>query len=216
MHRSSLVTAAILILALAPIPAPAQTAKLVERPPDPHGSPRPFREAKDVPVRTSLYLELAAPPGAKASEANPDSVSVSLRPDEGAAVELLGPGRRFAAGALGWLKPKSDLSGARSLAVYIEPPGPLRPATRYTATVRAALGGAKSGAPSNAGTWSFTTEAADPSHRLAFSLDLAAEPVRWHGRFFSGLCNVIFCSQAANYGPTYDLMDSAHKEHPNA
>jgi len=38
----------------------AQQTKLVERPPDPHGSPRPFRDAKNVPLRTSLYLELAA------------------------------------------------------------------------------------------------------------------------------------------------------------
>src|SRR5689334_10677405 len=142
MPRQPLRAIAILILALAPLPALAQTVKLVERPPDPHGSPRPFRDAKDVPVRTSLYLELAAPPGAKATEANPESVSVSLRPDGGEALELLGPGRRFAAGASGWLKPRTDLSGARSLAVYIEPPGPLRPATQYTATVRAALEGA--------------------------------------------------------------------------
>jgi hypothetical protein len=215
MQRRTFSTTVFLIMALGAFPALAQTAKLVERPPDPHGSPRPFRDAKDVPVRTSLYLELAAPPGAKA-EVNPDSVSVSLRPDGGEAVELLGPGRRFTVGASGWLKPKSDLSGARSLAVYLEPTGPLRPATRYTVTVRAAIGGAKSGAPSEAGTWSFTTEAAGSSHRLAFSLDLATEPVRWHGRFFSGLCNVIFCSQAANYGPTYELMAAARKEHPRA
>ena len=51
---------------------------------------------------------------------------------------------------------------------------------------------------------------------LEFPLDLRAEPVRWHGRFFSGLCNVIFCSQAANYGPTYDLMAEARKRHPRA
>ena len=152
-----------------------------------------------------------------------DSVSVSLQPDGGAAVELLRPGSRFAEGASGWLRPKSDLSGARSLAVYIEPPGPLRPRARYTATVRASAGragssdgSAGSALPSLAGTWSFTTEAAEPAHRLAFALDLGAEPVRWHGRFFSGVCNVTFCSQAANYGPTYDLMTEARKQHPRA
>src|SRR5579875_3372650 len=79
MHGRLFIAIAMLILALAPPSALAQGAKLVERPPDPHGSPRPFRDAKDVPVRTSLYLELAAPAGAKATEANPDSVSVSLR-----------------------------------------------------------------------------------------------------------------------------------------
>ncbi|HKI17634.1 MAG TPA: hypothetical protein VKA15_07125, partial [Isosphaeraceae bacterium] len=30
------------------------------------------------------------------------------------------------------------------------------------------------------------------------------------------LCNVIFCSQAANYGPTYELMAEARKRHPRA
>ena len=67
-----------------------------------------------------------------------------------------------------------------------------------------------------AGTWSFTTEAAARSIALEFPLDLATEPVRWHGRFFSGLCNVIFCTQAANYGPTFELMAEARKRHPRA
>ncbi len=212
MHRYPVITPAILVLALGPLataPSLGQPVKLVERAPDPHGSPRPFRDARDVPLRTSLYLELAAPSG----EVNPESVSLSLCPDGGESVELLRPGHRFADGASGWLRPKSDLSGARSLAVYIEPPGPLKPATRYTATVRAAVGRAQ---PADAGTWSFTTESLGAPHALAFRLDLAAEPVRWHGRFFSGVCNVTFCSRAAQYGPTYDLMAEARKEHPRA
>ena len=49
-----------------------------------------------------------------------------------------------------------------------------------------------------------------------FSLDLKADPIQWHGRFFSGICNVIFCTQAANYGATFDLMAAARKQHPNA
>ena len=53
-------------------------------------------------------------------------------------------------------------------------------------------------------------------HAVSFVLDLKSEPVRWHGRFFSGICNVVFCTQAANYGPTYELMAAARKEHPNA
>ena len=70
-----LITAAILILALGPFattPSLGQAVKLVVREPDPHGSPRPFRDAHDVPLRTSLYLELANPPGSKAGEVNPD------------------------------------------------------------------------------------------------------------------------------------------------
>jgi hypothetical protein len=217
--------AAVLILSLGPLATVScfgQAVKLVERAPDPHGSPRPFRDARDVPLRTSLYLELATPPGAKAVDVNPDTVSVRLRPDGGPAIELLQPGRQFVEGASGWLRPKSDLSGARSLAVYIEPPGPLKPMTRYAIVVLASAGSGGAGeaartqpAPAaDAGSWSFTTEAAEPLHHLAFHLNLAAEPVQWHGQFFSGLCNVIFCSQAANYGPTYDLMAEARKQHP--
>lgn len=109
---------------LATNPALGQSVKLVERAPDPHGSPRPARDARDVPLRTSLFLELGLPPGAEAGEMNPESVSVSLRPDGGEAVELLRPGRRFAEGVSEWLRPKQDLSGAKSLAVYIEIPRP--------------------------------------------------------------------------------------------
>ena len=75
-------------------------------------------------------------------------------------------------------------------------------------------GGRRPAQPADAGTWSFTTEAAAAVHALEFPLDLATEPVRWHGRFFSGICNVVFCTQAANYGPTYDLMAEARKQHP--
>jgi hypothetical protein len=195
--------------------AAAQQVKLVERAPDPHGSPRPAREARDVPLRTSLYLELGMPPEARAGEVGLDSVSVTLRSEGGAAIELLRPGRRFAEGVSGWLRSKQDHAGARSLAVYVEPGGPLEPATRYAVRVSAGPAGG-AGAPTDAGTWSFTTEEAPSVHALTFPLDLKAEPVRWHGRFFSGLCNVIFCSQTENYGPTYELMAQARKEHPRA
>ena len=46
-------------------PAFAQHAAIVDRPPDPHGSPRPARDARDVPVKTSIYFELGAPKGTK-------------------------------------------------------------------------------------------------------------------------------------------------------
>ena len=67
-----------------------------------------------------------------------------------------------------------------------------------------------------AATWSFTTESVPAVHSQEFSLDLKAEPIHWQGRFFSGICNVIFCTQAANYGPTFDLMAEARKSHPRA
>ena len=207
MARRTADSVAFLLLALGVTGAAEPPAKLVVREPDPHGSPRPFRDARDVPPRTSLYFELAMPPEA-AADVDPEAVAVTLRPAGGAAVELLRPGRRFVAGGSGWLRPKHDLSGQKSLAVYIEPGRPLTPATRHDVRVSAGT--------EEAGSWSFTTEEAPAARTLEFPIDLGAEPVRWHGRFFSGLCNVIFCSEAANYGPTYDLMAEARKQHPRA
>ena len=51
---------------------------------------------------------------------------------------------------------------------------------------------------------------------IKFPLDFGATPVRWHGAFFSGICNVLFCTRATTFGPTYDLMNAARKEHPKA
>ncbi len=195
-----------------------QAIKLVERSPDPHGSPRPARDARDVPLRTSLYFELQLGPPRAANgikDVSADSVVVSLQSSGDDAIELLRGGRRFAEGCSGWLRPRSDLSGARSLAVYIEPGRTLKPAANYTVRV-SAIPAANGGQPENAATWSFTTEAAPSVHALEFPLDLGAGGVEWHGRFFSGLCNVIFCTEQANYGPTYDLMADARKLHPRA
>jgi Glycosyl hydrolases family 39 len=219
MVKSIIKCAAIfIILIIGPLgasPSPGQPVKLVERLPDPHGSPRPARDARDVPLRTSLYFELGMPPKAKVQEVNPDSVVVRLEPKGGDAVELLRPGQHFVEGGSGWLRPKNDLSGVKSLAVYIEPPSSLKPATSYSVHVSA---GPKdeAGRSPNSMTWSFTTEAASSVQALEFPLDLGTVPVRWHGHFVSGLCNVIFCTQAANYGPTYELMADARKRHPRA
>ena len=78
----------------------AQNVKLVERPPDPHGSPRPARDARDVPIKTSIYLELGIPAQAKAGDVSPESVSVGLREQGGEAVDLLRPGRFVRRGCL--------------------------------------------------------------------------------------------------------------------
>jgi hypothetical protein len=207
------IVAAVWLLALAPA-AKAQV-KLAERPPDPHGSPRPAKGARDVPERTSIYFELETPPGPKADDVSPESVAVRLQADGKPATELLGPGGKFPAGIRGWLRPKQDLQGRKALAVYIEPGAPLDSATTYHVSVTA--GSTKpAGAPAPAGNWSFTTEASPSVHALDFVLDLGTAPVQWHGRFFSGICNVVFCTQAANYGPTFDLMAMARKEQPNA
>src|SRR6185312_13610736 len=89
-----------------------QQVRLVERAPDPHGSPRPARDARDVPLRTSVYLELGISGGAKTGEVSPEAVAVRLEPEGGDAIELLGPGQRFTEGVSGWIRPKQDLSGA--------------------------------------------------------------------------------------------------------
>ncbi len=150
-------------------------------------------------------------------DVSPDSVAVRLQPKGGDAVRAApaGPAASSRASS-GWLRPKSDLSGVKSLAVYIEPAGPLKPATNYTVHVSAGRPARARAIPKTPG------PGASPPRRLLrvqaieFPLDLGTAPVRWHGQFFSGLCNVIFCTQAANYGPTYELMAEARKQHPRA
>jgi hypothetical protein len=198
-----------------PAPASGQQVKLVERAPDPHGAPRPARDAGNVPLRTSLYLELELSRADKTGGVSPESVAVSLEAEGATAVELLGLGRQFARGSSGWLRSKQDLGGNQSLAVYIEPGAALEPLKVYTVRV-AANAQSKPNVASDAGSWKFTTEARPEVHPVRFAIDLRSEPVTWHGRFFSGICNVIFCTEAAGYGPTYDLMAAARKQHPRA
>jgi hypothetical protein len=205
---------------LTPASVPAQQVAIIERPCDPHGTPRPARGARDVPLATSLYFELGMGPAAQAEAVSTDSVTVQLEPERGAPRPLLGPGQQFAGRSSGWLRPRRVQQGAALrtvslLAVYIEPGEPLQPATTYTVRVAARTGGGAAHVDA-AGTWSFTTEAAPRAHSLPLALDLGAAPVQWHGAFFSGLCNVCFCTQAASFGPTYDLMAAARKEHPRA
>ena len=125
MVRLNSKSVAFLFLALGQLGASGslgQQVKLVERVPDPHDTPRPARDAQDVPLRTSLYFELGASAEAnKIQDVNPDSVAVRIQAKGGDAVELLRPGRRFVEAGSGWLKTKIDLSGGETLAVYIEP-----------------------------------------------------------------------------------------------
>jgi len=193
---------------------------MVERKPDPHGSPRPARETRHVPVATSLYFEIELAAGETGDAIDPQSVSVSLQPASGALIELLQTGKKFVGPCTGWLKPRHGGQGsnyrvARLLAVYLEPGQILKPETRYTARVSArSIAGAV--VPDAVGTWSFTTEAATGSQPVSFALDLRSPAVDWRGRFFSGLCNVTFCSNAESYGPTYNMMTLARKEHSRA
>ena len=166
-----------------------------------------------MPLRTSIYCELEGVQGAQVADVDPESVSISLQPDGGARVEMLRSSGRIAPGCRGWLRPKQDLQGKKSLAVYVEPAGPLVANKTYNVIVTAGAGQPSLAAAHD---WSFTTEAAPANRPVSFSLDLKLDPLRWHGRFFSGICNVIFCTQAANYGPTFDLMAEARKRHPRA
>ncbi len=156
----------ILFLALWPLVASAavEPIKLIERVPDPNGSPRPFRDAEDVPLRTSIYFELAAP--TDAGDAFPQSVSVGLQADQGDAVELLRPGGHFAPDVSGWVRPSG-----KSIAVYIETGATLKPSARYTVHVSAAPTDAA--ADAEVASWSFTTEPAPSVHSLDYQLDLA-------------------------------------------
>jgi hypothetical protein len=168
-----------------------------------------------VPLRTSLYLELGMSADARDDAVDPDTVAVQIRAAGPEAAALLRTGQRFDTGVSGWLKPTQDLGGNKALAVYIEHGLALRPLTLYEVFVSAR---SKSGAtlPADRGRWSFTTEAATSVEPVSLGIDLRTEPVQWHGAFFSGLCNVIFCSEAASYGPTYDLMAETHRRHPRA
>ncbi|MEO6809865.1 MAG: hypothetical protein ABI353_12195 [Isosphaeraceae bacterium] len=195
--------------------APAREVKLLDRKPDPHGAPRPARMARDVPLGTSLYLELDPGSDAKTDTIDPDSVVIQIQVEGGEPRELLGLGQRFAKGVSGWLRPKGGLLGGGPLAIYLEPGSDLTPATKYTARVKAR---SREGAvlPDAKGAWSFTTEEAPRVHPITFPLDLNAKAVHWRGAFFSGFGNISFCTKKESFGSTYELMDEARKDNPAA
>lgn len=200
-------------------PVPSSGIRLVERKADPHGSPRPGRESRHVPTATSLYFEIEVP-GDNDDTIDPRSVAVRLQPEAGDPIDLLQPGETFVGPCSGWLKPRRGAQGAdyrmaRLLAVYLEPGQPLLPQTRYTVRASARTSGGVE-LPEASGMWRFTTEPATAVRRVEFALDFNSAPVEWKGRFFSGLCNVTFCSNVDSYGPTYEMMAGARKEHPRA
>ncbi len=164
--RSRLFLILMAVQLVACIPCAGQQVKLVERLPDPHGSPRPARDARDVPVKTSIYFELERQKADMGGEVRPDSVSVSLQAEGRASAELLRAGGGFAEGCRGWLRPKQDLQGKKALAVYVELAAPLKPATTYKVVVMAGGAGERAQAAA-AGTWSFRTGAARGVHAVS-------------------------------------------------
>src|SRR5262249_29407924 len=141
------------VLACAAVAAGAEI-KLVTKPADPYGSPRPAAGQGHVPLRTTFYVELAL--GEKAADAVlPEPVAIELEPEGGAAFAILRPGRQFATGYTGKFIPGKDDKAGPTLGVYVDPDRPLHPATRYTVRVAArSRGGAA--LPDKAGNWHFT------------------------------------------------------------
>jgi hypothetical protein len=207
--RTTALTA--LLTAAVAVSAGAAEVKLLTKPADPYGSPRPAPGQEHVPLRTTFFVELGVPEKAAADAVLPESVAIELEPDGGPAVAVLKPDRKFADGYAGRFLPGKD--GA--LAVYVDPPRDLRPATGYTIRVTAK---SRNGAtlPAKAGTWHFSTEAESKPHPVEFRLALDGPAVRWEGGFFTGFCNVAFCSSRAHRIPTYELMAEVRKTSPRA
>ena len=183
--------------------ARGEPLRLLQAAPDPYGYPRPAAGATEAPLATSLFFQIgfAAETG---DHVLPESVAVQLGPRGEPAAPILEPGERFVSGYSGRLIPGKHRGAA--LAVYLDSPHDLEPATTYVVSVqaRSQQGAVLSG---EAGVWEFTTAAvlADTAHR--FRLDLAAEPVHWQGGFFTGFCKPSFCTSSSNRLESYALMD---------
>jgi hypothetical protein len=204
--------AALLLLVFGAVPLSGAELRLVHRKPDPYGSPRPARGAVNVPLRTSLYFDLELKDAAPGDRLLPDSVTVGLQAGQGEAVDLLERENRFCDGAKGWVRPRANEGG---LAVYVDPGFALQPETPYRVQVTARSREGAELAASNA-TWGFTTETAAREHEVQLAVDLRSQPVHWRGGFFTGICNVVFCTQEESFGGLYGMMTEAQKQHPRA
>ncbi len=183
---------------------------------DPFGFPRPGAGHTDVPLRTSLFLELGIEKPEPADAVLPESVSITLQPDGEEPADVLTAGPRFAPGWSGRLFPTARGPERQpALAVYATPYVPLKPGTNYTIRV---IARSRHGAelPARDGAWSFTTEPAPQRHEVALGLNFGAAAVRWHGGFFTGFCKPSFCTSDPALIGTYELMAEARKRSPKA
>jgi hypothetical protein len=213
LHRfAGLLAAALFSLGLGTSGRAAEI-KLLTRPQDPYGIPRPSPGEANVPLRTSYYFELGLS-DKSADHVLAESVAIDVQPQGGDSQALLLPGRRFAPGYSGKLTPGESGEGPL-LRVYVDSDRPLRPVTRYTLHVQAR---SQAGAvlATKAGTWQFTTEATPAVHRLHFTLPANAPVVHWQGGFFTGFCNVCFGTGSIYRIPTYDLMEQVRRTSPRA
>lgn len=193
----------------------AAEVRLLSKPHDPYGSPRPAPNQEYVPLRTSFYVELAAGDADSSDAVAPESVGIELEPKGQPALAVLRSGWRPAQGYSVRFLPGTDRQGGATLIVYVDSERRLLPSTRYTVrlTARSHKGAVL---PARAGTWQFTTEDVPRTHPLAFDLSWKSPPVRWQGGFFTGFCSTGFCTGPVHRIPTYRLMEQVRKCSPRA
>ena len=206
---------AAILCALLSAGARADEVKVIQRAADPFGAPRPEPNQKHVPLRTTIYVELGMGEKDSKDAVLPESVAIEIQPAGGKPVAVLNKNRRFAEGFSGRFLPGRGGTAKSTLAVYVEPEQPLHPETTYTIRVAARSGDAAS-LPEKAGAWTFTTEGEPKPRPIEFRLNLRDAPARWEGGFFTGFCNVSFCTSKPQRIPTYDLMAAVRKDAPKA
>jgi len=191
----------------------AQEIKLLRAKPDPYGYPRPAPNQKNVPVATSVFLQIGFDDNNTTDYVLSDSIAVQIGPRGEPAIDMLKPGTQFANGYRGKVFPGKDRGPA--VAVYIDGGADLKPSTTYIVSVSAR---SKDGAilSGKKGIWEFSTEDVTVVSPLQFRLDLSTSPVNWHGGFFTGFCKPSFCTSASNRIPGYELMERVRKRRPKA
>jgi len=189
--------------------------KLLSKPHDPYGSPRPAPGQQHVPLLTTFYVELSVGQRGSSDAVVPESIRIELEPKGGRAFAVLRPDRQAAVGYRARFMPKDSPQGGAALAVYVDSERRLLPLNQYTLRLSAR---SREGAvlPAAAGTWQFTTEPASQTHCLRFDLCLKSSAVRWEGGFFTGFCSTGFCTSASNRLPTYRLMEEVRRGAPKA
>ncbi len=193
-------------------PAAGAELRLVRRPADPYGSPRPGNGEEHVPVATSLFMQVQVAGDAEDAVLQ-QSLNLSLHGEGLSPVPLIRDGQ-MVAGASGWIR-SGEANGPAQLQVYVELPQALQPLTRYT--VRLACRSQK-GLELHAAdrTWQFTTEPPARPQRLEFALDLREPGVRWEDGLFTGYGTTGFCISRAMRLGTYERMHEVRKWSPRA
>jgi len=176
--------------------------------------PRPNPDAEHVPLHTSFFLIIGT--DHPDERVDPDTLSITLQPENADAHPVLEAGQGFAEGYSGELFHQNDNRYGPGLAVYVESETALEPATRYHIAVTAESVRGK-GLPEGENAWSFTTESAAQTHALSHRMDLAAGPdVHWEGAFFNALAKPAFTTSSRSRLPHYDLIAEAQKTFPEA